>query len=362
MNHSRLKEKSKNYQNMFSIPLSHRRPPDVLVLILLISLARATKPSCAFINSSNKKQYLSSHRQTSTWRNLVSSTSLLGEVVPTGVASYSQPHQEDEEQSSVSPPKTNPIFKSTNVLSKHFAIPTTSFLDKISPRPNYLWERMALALMSTQQQNRKDGRGKIGVDVTVEFRDAKDGATTLVQNCLDDSKAQIDHDELESMMQYITNVLEYYQTHIHQKNALYKVRLVSTIGTKGQKCPRWHVDHVPLRLVMSLAGPGCVYIPYEMEVEHLTFVDRNALNGSDEADSTRANELILPHGEREIAVYAKEGDAILLMGRAWEGEIQQPSSSQMERGTMILAAPHRSPSLCSDEIRVLLVVDYVSRD
>lgn len=359
MNHSRLKETSKKYQNMFSIPLPHRRLPDLLILILLISLARATKPSCAFINSSNKKQYLTRHRQTSIWRNLVSSTSI-GEVVPAGAASYSQPHQQEE--TSVSPPKTNPNFKSTNVLSKHFAIPRTSFVDKISPRPNYLWERMALALMPTQQQNRKDGRGKMGVDVTVEFRDAKDGATTLVQQCLDASNAQMDHDELESMIQYITNVLEYYQTHIHQKNALYKVRLVSTIGSKGQKCPRWHVDHVPLRLVMSLAGPGCVYIPYEKEVEHLTFVDRNALNGSDEADSTRANELILPHGEREIAVYAKEGDAVLLMGRAWERKMQQPSSSEMERDTMILAAPHRSPSLGSDELRVLLVVDYVSQD
>lgn len=110
-----------------------------------------------------------------------------------------------------------------------------------------------------------------------------------------------------------------------------------------------------MRLVLSLAGPGCVYIPIEKEVAHANYVDRNVLNESEEDDTARANEMILPRGEEELAVHAKEGDAILLMGRAWETE------NNNSKETTCFAAPHRSPTLDSDEVRVLLVADYVSQ-
>jgi hypothetical protein len=90
-------------------------------------------------------------------------------------------------------------------------------------------------------------------------------------------------------------------------------------------------------------------------VAHANYVDRNVLNESEEDDTARANEMILPRGEEELAVHAKEGDAILLMGRAWETE------NNNSKETTCFAAPHRSPMLDSDEVRVLLVADYVSQ-
>jgi hypothetical protein len=349
----RVDEESKKYQKMIPIPLLVGRllvPAGrggvlvrLVVILLLIFVAQVTKSSHAFLISSHGK-YSTRKRPISTSRNnLALSSQQLEDATTTLIPGSSQ-----------APPPKNPIFQSTNVVSKHFKIPSTLFLDKISPKPMNLWEKM---------QNRKAAAGKIGVDVTVEFRDAKVGATTLVEKCLSMSQTHLDQEDLESIIEYITNVLSYYQKHIQDSNnALYKVRLVSTVGSKGQKCPRWHVDHVPLRLVMSLAGAGCVYIPLEKELAHLNYVNRNVLNGSDEADTARANELILPHGEEEVAVHAKEGDAVLLTGRAWEETTCSDESQVGREKVLCLAAPHRSPTLAGDELRVLLVADYVSQD
>jgi Protein of unknown function (DUF1826) len=39
------------------------------------------------------------------------------------------------------------------------------------------------------------------------------------------------------------------------------LRIVSSRGTAaGTKCPLWHVDHVPVRWIQALVGPGCEYV------------------------------------------------------------------------------------------------------
>ena len=58
--------------------------------------------------------------------------------------------------------------------------------------------------------------------------------------------------------------------------------------------------------------------------------------------------MILPNGEQDLAVYAEAGDAVLLMGRAWS-----------ESSNKVPAAPHRSPEIEEDQLRILLVVDVV---
>jgi len=59
----------------------------------------------------------------------------------------------------------------------------------------------------------------------------------------------------------------------------------------------------------------------------------------------------------EIIQYAKEGEAILLMGKGWEEEDHGDSSSANEG--IPLAAVHRSPILKPNQERILLTVDLV---
>jgi hypothetical protein len=226
-------------------------------------------------------------------------------------------------------------------------VPSTAFIHNIAPEAPKLWD-----LITQKNEN-----GRIGVDITVEFRDAKEGSAALVQKCLVRSNAEMLDEELEGIENYIADALAFFQESIgnEQENGIFKARLVSSLGSVGEKCPRWHVDHVPLRLIMSLAGPGCIYIPMEKEVGHPFRVNRDALNELDDDDTARANEVILPYGEKDVAVYADEGDVLLLMGRAWEDHY---SDELVKSGR---AAPHRSPQLSKDQLRVLLVVDLLPK-
>lgn len=262
----------------------------------------------------------------------------------------------------------NQLFDKTNVIKYSMPVPpnTTLFLDKISPKQPSWLERI--------MDNLDDARGKydnsrsIGVDVTVEFDDAKLGATELIQRCLSSSSSNQNTRGLETTENYITSILSLFQKHISEsddgQNVRCKARIVSSLGSVGTKCPRWHLDYVPLRLVQSLIGPGCVYIPFENERLYPEGLNRDALNdGLDEDDSVIANSMIIP-GEasnKNLVKHAKDGEAVLLMGRAWSGATSTTAiSSASDPWTNgVPAVPHRSPGINEDQLRVLLVVDIV---
>ena len=42
------------------------------------------------------------------------------------------------------------------------------------------------------------------------------------------------------------------------------------------------------------------------------------MNGLEESDNMLANKIILHNSEENLAVYASEGDVVLLTGRAWD--------------------------------------------
>lgn len=69
----------------------------------------------------------------------------------------------------------------------------------------------------------------------------------------------------------------------------FKARIVSTRGTSGTKCPRYHVDHVPMRWVQSLVRPGCDYV---VGSDGICW---EAINGMEEVDSNEAANLELVH-------------------------------------------------------------------
>ena len=248
-------------------------------------------------------------------------------------------------------PHRNSVFDNTNVVTKYMPMPSTSFLDIVDPKKSSsnhfsMWELLT-------KRNQTKGN-EIGIDTTVEFTDANDGAEKLLRECTSVSKKSMTNDEFAKMTDYLSRLLAFYQDKASDSNReevdfKYKARIVSSRGAAGQRCDRWHYDHVPLRLVASLVGPGCVYIPKENEDKHPTSLNRKALNGLDEADTKRANKMILSHGEDHVAIQARAGDAVLILGRAWE-----------DYGINgVKAAPHKSPLLALGQLRVLLTVDVV---
>lgn len=94
-------------------------------------------------------------------------------------------------------------------------------------------------------------------------------------------------------------------------------------------CPRWHVDHVPVRLVTSYAGPGSEWLAEgQLPREHLggPGIDRYARH---------------VHGQA-LGV----GEVALLKGERWQGNTG--------RGLI-----HRSPGVRQGERRLLLTLDWL---
>ena len=276
------------------------------------------------------------------------------------------------------------VFQHTNAVSKSFPIPhpavwrrfvksDNNVQEDISGNaPQSFWEQ----LLSSMQldANYEKQINQLVNDVTVQFDDPAIGAFELVKECNlfhhehnasnDKQSATLPENAMleQEIIHHLSEVLSYFQSiacaNERSSNTKCQARIVSSIGTNGIKCPRWHADHVPVRLVMSIIGPGCEYIPYEMELTdgERGVVDRNALNTLDEDDTRIANDIILPphylKNGKTVVTSAKEGDVVLLMGREWE-DVYTHSNNE------VLAAVHRSPLLSPGQERILLTVDVV---
>ena len=93
-------------------------------------------------------------------------------------------------------------------------------------------------------------------------------------------------------------------------------------------CPRFHVDHVPVRLITTYAGIGSQWLKEGV-------MDREQL-GQANAE---------PHGMSQIQ-QLKRGDVALLKGEKWHGN----------EGSGLI---HRSPQPTPGERRLLLTLDWL---
>ena len=262
------------------------------------------------------------------------------------------------------------IFQNTNAVSKNIPIPHQHIWRRSLPNKEESKKKTSFwnSLSSTIH---KDHKISIN-DVSVQFDNPSMGARELLEKAgviISKDIPSIDANvEEEETIHHLTSVLSYFQSIAGGKetNVKCKARLVSTIGERGIKCPRWHLDHVPVRLIMSIVGLGCEYITEKFgDDDQLKIVNRTALNSLDEEDTQIANDIIVPkrlvsdrakEGE-EMIQQAKEGEAILLTGKGWEEEHDDSSSSTNE--DIPLAAVHRSPILKPNQERILLTVDLV---
>ena len=253
------------------------------------------------------------------------------------------------------------IFQNTNAVSKNVSIPhqhiwRRSLPNKEEKKKISFWDSISSTIHKDE-----DHDGTSINDVSVQFYNPYIGARELLEKAGVIMSKDITMEE-EETIQHLASVLSYFQSIASTDiNVKCKARLVSTIGERGIKCPRWHLDHVPVRLIMSIVGPGCEYIP-ERFGETAKIVNRTALNSLDEEDTQIANDIIVPKKlvsdrakeGKEIIKKAKEGEAILLMGKGWEEELCSSTNDDIP-----LAAVHRSPILKPNEERILLTVDLV---
>lgn len=169
-----------------------------------------------------------------------------------------------------------------------------------------------------------------GCDVKVEWSDPRDGARKLIEGCFPSTVA-----ERLCLCDSLTDEFSRFQQlaqEVDPSASVFSVRLVATRGADGTKCPRWHYDHVPVRWIQALVGPGCEFVTTEKGV-------RRELLNQLETDADRNSEMVNP----DIANIQRglTGEAVVLRGLL---STDQPSV-------------HKSPKLEPFMGRVLMTID-----
>ena len=101
-------------------------------------------------------------------------------------------------------------------------------------------------------------------------------------------------------------------------------------------CPRFHVDHVPCRLITTYQGPATEWLPHPC-------VDRSKLGSRSGGLPDESSGLY--QGPEDIQG-AQAGDVLLLKGERWEGN----------EGAGLV---HRSPGIPAGDRRLLLTMDLL---
>ncbi|GAX20202.1 hypothetical protein FisN_12Hh047 [Fistulifera solaris] len=152
-----------------------------------------------------------------------------------------------------------------------------------------------------------------------------------------------------SMQSFVT----YCSEHLYQAPPQgFKARLVCGRGISSAKCPRWHVDQVPVRYIQALVGPGCQYLDCQgplMKLNETTEEDDDQPNNAEEDTSSSLHDYVerLVQRHPEYVQQTREGEAVILVGNEWADRTAHPCI-------------HKSPSgLMPWNGRILFTIDVV---
>lgn len=173
--------------------------------------------------------------------------------------------------------------------------------------------------------------GERGCDVSIEWSVPHEGSRRLLQYLFPSPVV------VEKLQPFLQESFETFQSLATSNHCKFKARIVATRGPSGTKCPRWHVDHVPLRWIQSLVGPGCDYV---LGCEG---IDWKAMNDLDSGEKD-VNEKLVNEDVADIQ-HAPTQQGVVLWGA--------------ENTKGLTPAVHKSPSLGVFEGRVLLTLDVV---
>ena len=121
----------------------------------------------------------------------------------------------------------------------------------------------------------------------------------------------------------------------------FKGRIVASRGKSGTKCPVWHLDHVPVRLIQSLVGPGSQWVDSrDVQWENVNNLSDDILDPEE-----RNRLLVRPHSS---IFQANEGEPVMFLGSRRRGFISGVDDPCV----------HKSPNgLMPWDERVLLTLD-----
>jgi len=217
------------------------------------------------------------------------------------------------------------------------------------------------------------------VDVHSIFRDSSSGARDLLQQCgltpelLSQSKYDETMIHVENLLNvYVSVITEAFASSPSIEGLSFKARIIASRGTDAKRCPRWHVDNVPLRLICALEGPGVCYLQKKDELHEETAVristqksskiDPKLFRDSWEVETSEVNAAIVAKYGNYEQMQALLGDIVLLLGGKWGGGICLDDCCNHEESPEVKkyglkAAVHKSPEILPSQGRVLLTVD-----
>jgi hypothetical protein len=257
--------------------------------------------------------------------------------------------------------KTEPFWQQREqereraVSSYYIYQPSTSTTDKaniISP-----WNELCPSIWRPKEAS-------LDVTITWTVEDSpKRVAQELIHRCaspsLSSAKTSIMVDSLTESLETFGAFCQEQLTDCNNNNK-FKARIVATRGpASGAKCPQWHVDHVPIRWIQSLIGPGCEFV-----TNPDTGVDWSVVNGlfNDEEDDEDVVYASVEDRNRALVdtdvanIYsAREQEAILLVGNRWNEFAKTKTTSPFLKPVV-----HKSPSdIPMWQGRVLLTQDVL---
>jgi len=235
-------------------------------------------------------------------------------------------------KSTITSTDTDQVLKSQEInqmVPEHF-LNSNIYSHKTKIPREQIWERLLPTTLSTSSN---------GVDITTTFSNIDIGVHELINKCKLVLNEGNNSKEYKDTSNYLRECLHEFAR--MKPNQTYKVRIVSSRGKKGQKCPRWHSDHVSIRLILALHGSGVCYAS-----TNNCDCDSD-VNASNETNTKKANQMMEKKFSKSIQ-YFNTGDYVILMGKQWEN---------CEYGNV--AAIHRSPDIIPFQGRVLLTMDVV---
>ena len=154
---------------------------------------------------------------------------------------------------------------------------------------------------------------------------------------------------VQDLTHFMLTYVEFCETHFIQPPKTYKARVVATRGPHSTKCPQWHFDHVPVRWIQALVGPGVEWVdPEAVQWENMNTLheaDNELLNSIRERNKLLVNEKLARRHQ------APTGQAALLLGNTW---------SEVAKDGISTPCVHKSPSgFLPWEGRVVLYMDVV---
>ena len=145
----------------------------------------------------------------------------------------------------------------------------------------------------------------------------------------------------------------------------FQVRVVATRGPDGTKCPVWHTDHVPVRWIQSLVGPGCEWVEDSRNGDGVPPEQGNNDNDDDDyvdfvVQSPQERNRQLVDSTAATIHQAAQGQAVLLIGSRWAELVALDLDDSATIPLPIAPAVHKSPDqLLPWQGRVLLTMDVL---